>query len=265
MALLIITGVPGAGKTLYAVQKYIIPELKNGGVVYTNIDGLSKSRISILFDIDIFQVEKNLRILDNPQYFYKGIENNAMVVIDESQNIFSNRDWQSTVNSECVAYVMEHRHHGHKLIFITPHIDSVDAGVRRCAEFTYKMKSFSAIGGTKTVRCAIFDQANVNKQPLKIFTWRHDSDVYNCYNSYFNADVKEKKIRHNYFNDPRLIIILIVVIVSFTMFIKGLPKFRSVFVDGNPHANMVHADDQVKSNKNHKTVVKINGEEVGAK
>lgn len=226
MALLLETGVAGTGKTLYAIQKHIIPELKSGGVVYTNIDGLIPSRIAIFYNMDVFTVEKNIRQIKDVKFFYKEIEKNAMVVLDEAQNIFNNRDWQSTANSELIKYLMEHRHYGHKLVFVTPHIDSLDAGIKRVAEFTYKHKSYSALGRKGQVTCAIFDQANLTREPLQIFKWSHDERIYNCYKSYFQEGTVEKKPRVYPLKNPMLYFLVILTTIMIVFSIRGCAEFQ---------------------------------------
>lgn len=227
MALVLITGVPGTGKTLYAIQKYIIPQLRKGSPVYTNIDGLIERRIAAIFKIDIFDVEKNLRILKQPEYFFNEVRDvqNAYVVLDEVQNLFANRDWQKSANGECINYLMEHRHYGHSLVFITPHIDSVDAGIRRVAQFTYKHKSFSALGNNTTVKCAVFDQCNVNKSPVQFFTWHHDTRVYDCYSSYFKENTKEEKVRVYPLKNAVLFGLIAIVVICGFFAIKNSGKF----------------------------------------
>ena len=250
MAVVILTGVAGTGKTLYAIQKYIIPELKSGGVVYTNIDGLIPSRISAIFNIDIFDVEKNLRKLNNTDRFFDEIENNSMVIIDEAQYYYSNRDWQKESNTDCVKYLCEHRHYGHKVVFITPHVDTLDAGIRRATQITYKHKSFSIVGNAKTVRCAVYDQTNINDTALQYFTWRHDVRIYDCYKSYINKEITEKKIRVNPFMDPKLIFILIMVIISIFTAITNLSSMskRVRSKAEVSKVNKVLTDSQVKKN-----------------
>jgi len=225
MAVLIITGVAGTGKTLMAIQRYIIPELKKGGIVYTNIDGLVHRHISYLFGIEIFDLEANLRLLDDVNYFYKDKPKNALFVIDEAQNIFSNREWQAKHNCDMVNYLMEHRHYGHKIVFVTPHVDSLDAGIRRVAEFTYKNKSFSALGNKYTVRCAVFDQCNMTKDALQVFTWQHDQRIYQCYSSYFSKEVKEEKVRVYPLRNATLVFVLVLSLIAIIFGINNSSRF----------------------------------------
>ncbi|HUD44366.1 MAG TPA: zonular occludens toxin domain-containing protein [Patescibacteria group bacterium] len=229
MALLLYTGVAGTGKTLYAIQKYIIPELSKGNQIYTNIDGIVLARISLLFDQDLIQLERGFHDLKDPGRFWEELKQNSMCVLDEAQNIFSNRNWQDRNNVDCVKYLMEHRHYGHQLVFISPHIDAMDAGIRRVAELTYKHKSFSIIGGAKTVKCAVFSQANINNEPLQTFTWKHDTRIYDCYKSYFLEGTVEKKVKVNIFRDPKLIFIVLVVIASSIWAISSFPKMSHRF------------------------------------
>jgi zona occludens toxin (predicted ATPase) len=227
MALILITGVAGTGKTLYALQKYVIPELKKGGVVYSNIDGLVLSRVSMLFDIDIMQLERSYLPLVNAGRFWVEMPKNAMCVLDEAQNIFNNRSWQSEDNNLCIKYLMEHRHYGHQLVFCTPHIDALDAGIRRVCEFTYKHKSYSMLGQKKTVKCAIFSQANTSVEPLKLFTWHHDSRIYDCYKSYFEDGTKEVKPKISLFRNFKLWGLFIVVAIMGVLVVRNGPALMS--------------------------------------
>ncbi len=247
MALLLITGVAGTGKTLYALQKYIIPELKKGNAVYSNIDGLVLSRVAILFDVDIIQLERTYFKLNNPKRFWEEVPKNVMIVIDEGQNIFHNREWQDKDNIDCVKYLMEHRHYGHQVLMITPSVDTIDAGVRRVAEFTYKHKSFSMIGNKKTVKCAIFSQANTTMAPLQLFTWHHDTRIYDCYKSYFEEGTKEVKPRVNIFKNTKLIGLSVVVIIAIILAVRSAPglarfmprKHKQLSINNLPKVNNV--------------------------
>ena len=269
MSFVIIAGTPGTGKTLYAIQQYIIPSLIRGEVVYTNIDGIIASRIAALFNADYFTVDSNLRKINEPQYFYKGVEKNATIVVDESQNLFNNRDWQSEVNKECVAYLTEHRHHGHRVVFIAPTVESVDAGIRRVCELTYRHKSMSLLGDKKTVRCAVYDQCNFTKGPLQTYQWKHDRRIYDCYKSYFVDGVEEKKPRINPLKNAGLIILTIVTIISAFYAIKGIAKIKGRMDNVKKTGKVMNfRQEDIRRDKGalvekrgKKIVIKINGEE----
>ena len=53
-----ICGTPGSFKSCYAVQNFILPALKKGRKVYTNIEGLSPSHIATYYDMDPIEVEQ---------------------------------------------------------------------------------------------------------------------------------------------------------------------------------------------------------------
>jgi zona occludens toxin (predicted ATPase) len=251
LAVLLITGVAGTGKTLYAIQRYIIPELKKGNKVFTNIDGIITSRISLLFGIDIIEAERNLKKIENPKEFWKELEINSLAVIDEGQNIFNNRDWADDANKECVKYLFEHRHWGHSVLFITPHIDSLDAGIRRAAQFTYKHKSFSAIGAVKTVRCAVFDQCEIAKGAVEYFTWKHDSRIYDCYSSYFQDGTKEKKVRIHPFRNLTVYFLVSVIVFGSIFSVSPFKKFIGRL---SKKKNVTIAEKTIE-NKNNKNVI----------
>jgi len=229
VAVQILTGVPGTGKTLYGIQKYIIPELKRGNKVYSNIDGLYLPRISILFDIDIVNLERCFVSLKKPERFWEELDKNAMCVLDESQNIFNNRDWQNENNKDCIAYLMKHRHYGHQVILICPTVEALDAGIRRVCEFTYKHKSFSMLGQKKTVKCAVFTQANLGVEPLKTFTWHHDTRIYDCYKSYFDEGTTEVKPKIALFRNFKLYLMMGVFAVSLVFVVRNAPALLARF------------------------------------
>jgi zona occludens toxin (predicted ATPase) len=253
MSLQLFTGVAGTGKTLYALQKYVIPELAKGTQVYTNIDGLILSRVSIIFKIDMIQLERCYHQLINPSRFWEEIPKNALVVLDEAQNIFNNRDWQNPNNNDCVHYLMEHRHYGHHLIFLTPHIETVDSGIRRVCEFTYKHKSFSAMGNSTTVKCAIFNQANTQDEPLQMFTWQHDRRVYDCYKSYFEDGTTEVKPCVNPLRNAKLVFFAVLVLLSFFIAVSTLPKLI-----GRYHKKVVHVVPLESTTSVRSSVIMIN-------
>ena len=95
-------GSPGSFKSVHVLEKYIIPALKKGRAVYTNIEKISSIYIATYFDMNPIDVDNLLHILgreynddgtfqENPDLirrFYDNVPNNALIVIDEAQNYF---------------------------------------------------------------------------------------------------------------------------------------------------------------------------------
>lgn len=235
MAIWFITGVPGSGKTLYTLQNYVIPSLRKGRTVYHNIEGLDERRlwISTFFDdIDPIHVSQNLiKIPDNEiKTFYDYIASqprekaaNALVIIDEVQNIYSARDYQSKENKQVISYLTTHRHFGHDVVFITQHQDNVDVAVRRMTDQSKLIdnnKNFFSKNSC-TVKTYNRDQIDPRLPAPHSTVSRYDKRVYCIYKSYQGDDVKEKKVAINWWASPKLLFFEAIVVISVIFFVKG--------------------------------------------
>ena len=58
-----VCGSPGSYKSVHVLEKYIIPALKKGRQVYTNIENISAIHIATYFDLSPIDVDSNLHIL----------------------------------------------------------------------------------------------------------------------------------------------------------------------------------------------------------
>jgi len=109
--IILITGVPGAGKTLRAVWR--IKKLhEEGRVIYSNIDGL------------------NLKNVQPAPENWTDTPEGSVVVYDEAQRIFP-PDAKGRSNRPDIAAMETHRHTGHDLILITQHPNLIHQHVRR--------------------------------------------------------------------------------------------------------------------------------------
>lgn len=96
----LITGVPGSGKTLKAVE-LIHAWLKQGRVVYSDIEGLSISGV-----------------LPSPEDWTTTPEG-SVVIYDECQRIFPSTGKAGVADDPRIRAMETHRHTGHDLVFIT--------------------------------------------------------------------------------------------------------------------------------------------------
>lgn len=115
----LVTGVPGAGKTLYAVST-ILDNLKsdNPRPVFSNIDGLDYDSLKC-FPLSEAQ------ILDLRQFS----DMSAIIIIDECQRFYPPRPSGSKV-PEYISYFNVHRHDGLDIILITQGPKLIDRQIR---------------------------------------------------------------------------------------------------------------------------------------
>lgn len=111
----LITGTPGAGKTLHAVEK-IVAWLKEGKTVFTNINGLD-------YPGDLRPFDEYLDWTDTPD--------GSVVVYDEAQQHFGADGGRGRSDRKDIAGLETHRHTGHTIVFITQHPRLIHAHVTR--------------------------------------------------------------------------------------------------------------------------------------
>lgn len=115
----LITGTPGAGKTLRCVE--ILAELRNNDdpkernrLIFSNINGLDQS-IGAVATFD------PLRWMDLPE--------GSLIVVDECQDFWPSRP-SGSKRSDSIVALNKHRHRGIDLILLTQHPGLIDQDIR---------------------------------------------------------------------------------------------------------------------------------------
>lgn len=194
-------GVPGSGKSYEAVQT-ILDAAKQGRKIYTNIDGFDDSECKEFqknyCNLTDFQLDTTIHFLTKEQVFnfWEFVENGSLIVIDEIQLNFSNRDWSSEGNRSFVRWAEVHRHHGFDLIMLTHSTEKIDKHVRSLIDWTYvydKVNYFGSLVKNRYTKNAFkFDQDK--GKAIKSNIRQYDPAVFPCYKSYVSEDIKEMGI-----------------------------------------------------------------------
>lgn len=192
------TGTPGSGKSYDAARK-IIDNLRRGRVVYTNIRGMDSPEclemIKLVADLSDYGLATHLKFLapDQVKEFWLHVEPGSLIVLDEVQNDFNARDWQSQKNVQFNAWASTHRHHGYDVILITQSIMRLDTAVRALVEWTYVYRKLNFFGSLiqKKYLCYAYGGEDVAGPPLGKSAHTYDSKIFLCYQSYVSKDIKE--------------------------------------------------------------------------
>lgn len=207
-----VAGSPGSFKSVHVLEKYIIPALKKGRPVYTNIERISSIYIATYFEMNPIEVDSLLHILgreydedgnvleENPdkiRRFYDNVPNNALIVIDEAQNYFGSRDFKEQYSKDAISYLTRHRHYGHDIIYITQNIDSVDITFRRNTQMTYVLKRAEAIGAPNLCFIFVYDRTDLERKWLARLKYMPNKACFKCYASYEGGDVEEHRKSYN--------------------------------------------------------------------
>lgn len=123
--IVLITGAPGSGKTLYAVSR-LLQESFKGRVAYVN------NVRDLILPHEVLSGEGDPPPPDSDvfHWFDGRVPNGAVVVIDEAQRVFRPRSATSAVPQH-VARLETHRHQGLDFVIITQHPQLIDVNVRR--------------------------------------------------------------------------------------------------------------------------------------
>ena len=172
----IITGVPGAGKTLRAIH-HILEHQKKGRLIYTNIDGI-----------------KIKGVQPAPDDWTKTPEG-SLVVYDEAQKIFPPDGKTGRSNRLDIAAMEEHRHTGHDLILITQHPNLIHSHVRR---LTGKHEHLNRAFGWNKAQIYLKDQimrpeSRTDLNAAEKTFWNHDPKLFDHYKS-SSLHVEHKRV-----------------------------------------------------------------------
>ena len=224
MAIEILTGVPGAGKSYYAV--YRIYQLLHRddwtGLVLHNIEGLSvpdNRCILCTWDTSSFSVEKMSEYLNKLRLEYNlSSEDVIHFYIDEAQRFFP----PELKDSQVLYFFDYHRHFGVHITLITQHekkltykittlsdleIRAVSSRINPFGSFIYKLSSSGEHFGTE----------RLSKKP----------EIFSLYQSFRAGTGKAKKSRFRYLVLALVVSFPLLVVLFFRVFSASFGKFDS--------------------------------------
>lgn len=164
-----ITGLPGAGKSLRAVE-LIVQARKEGRAVYVcGLDGIN--------------LELGCEGIDSPNA-WEQLPDGSLVVIDEAQ-----KWWPQRRSGDPPAYIRalsEHRHHGFDFIIVTQHPAMVDKYVRTlCGEHEHVLRQFGMSAAKLVTWSECYDdpqsQSTRDRGTAKV--WRYPKELFQHYKS----------------------------------------------------------------------------------
>lgn len=263
MGVYAVCGVPGSGKTLYILKKFLIPALEQKRDIYTNIEGLNVYRIAEIFGLNPVEVENKIHLLynaeDSPEkalerirYFYKDVDtgeerpDNSIFIIDEAQNYFGSREFKQQFSDDLIKYITRHRHYGHDVVWATQVLESVDISFRRNTALTYAMRRMEHLGAKNSSFVYAFDRCDLDRKQLTRSVFHFDKKYFQVYDSYVCEDVTEKRRSYNIFlHSPFMWVALL-----------ALAWFLYTVLSGSIQKNLFHSQTAAKPKKVEKVIPK---------
>lgn len=175
--LFMITGLPGAGKSLYTIHRVTTdPQLKGREVFYYGIPELQLPWIK----------------LDDPKKWFE-VPEGSVVVIDEAQKVFPLRSAGSHVPPH-VSEFETHRHRGVDVVLVTQDASLVDAHVRKLTERHFLLKRPFGLDYAKVLEFHGIGDANNSAEVKQALETRftHPKELYGKYKSASVHAVKKR-------------------------------------------------------------------------
>lgn len=227
MGLYLLHGLNGSGKTYHAVKDYLIPALKAGRPVITNIDGIDKEYIHIIFDIPYENLDKLVLYppgddlmsaggFDDPMSRFFEIcqkQTNTVVIFDEIQAYYASVAWKENPNRTAFAnYITQHRKFGDDFIAMTPDASKVDSSIRGIFHYNIHFKKADMIGQSKRYFYNIRYSSDFIGTPLKTGTGTYEDKYHRAYKS-FRAEEEGKTKMSSFRYAPKSLLVAAVVAV----------------------------------------------------
>lgn len=238
----------GDGKTYHVLKNDILPALRKGRKVYTNIDGLNVRSLALYLDMSPDQVcivhhkehsfyRENL-VCGGEQENWESsvIEANSLIVIDEAQKIWDARQFKDT-KKEFLNFLEYHRHFGFDLVFITQNPKRLESAIVRLSNEAYQVKNLKVLGSLFSSRYVIhIRQTAYDRDIIATVRGSFKKELFSLYKSYRSSGKFSKESKGALSNGIFLLIPLLVAF-ALTLFItRGGFSFSSKKSDVKPKA-----------------------------
>lgn len=145
------------------------------------------------------------------------IPNGSLVIIDEVQNYYSNRDFATIYSKACIDYITKNRHFGWTLWWMSQSVESVDVTFRRNTQYVYFLERKEIYGSSTSSSVKMFEGWLAGNKtaipPFATSTFRFDKRYFNAYNSYVEGVTQEKRYKKNVFLQSKLLVVMAIVFV----------------------------------------------------
>lgn len=150
------SGTPGSGKS-YDTSRVIYEYLEQGKTVISNyevyVDKVVPKKNTKVGTFILCE-NKEINVINLVWYALthhvnvngKIAENQALIVIDEAQNLFNARDWKNPNRHLWIEFFTQHRKLGYDIILTSQSADFIDKQIRGCIQVEMKHRRVSNYG-----------------------------------------------------------------------------------------------------------------------
>jgi hypothetical protein len=198
-------GVPGSGKSYYAVSERLLKWVRAGRRVYVFVEGFYLDRLALFEGVDLAVLQQQITLWNSGEEVKAGlldVEPGSAVLIDEVQTVFRSKD---KTDPQLLRWLETHRHRGIDLVLMCQQYGQVTLGVNRLVEATTRFRRLDRFGLKNRY------QASVRGNPeeldvIRMFSGKYEPKLYAYYSSYSSSAVRESVRGGSILKSPTLLI-----------------------------------------------------------
>lgn len=216
-------GMPRSGKSYSAMLDAIIPALKEGRKVFSNIAGLEHGKVASLAGITVPKCCELLVQLEDSQMqeVYKHVENDSLVVLDEVQDFWPTG--RQKLTPEMTEFITRHGHRGLDLIIMGQSVKDVHALWRRRVERKHYFLKLSALGKPNRYSVTFFNAVlrgeEVVYEQIQSMQYDYDPAYFGTYKSHTDETKNKATLTESR-----------AVVYNTKLFRKWIPIFGILFI-----------------------------------
>lgn len=199
-------GVPGSGKSYYAVADKFLPAVRAGRRIYIYVDGIFLDRLARFTGISEAELKEQITVWTDPMEvmtLHERVEPRSLVVVDEAQSIFRAA---VRLDMRLLRWLETHRHVGVDILMVCQDYKQMACGVTRLVESTIEFRRLWIVGLNNYAQARVRGNPEHERgEPIRKFTVTYDRKIYAYYSSYSLAAIKEEKRVHSIWKSARMV------------------------------------------------------------
>jgi zona occludens toxin len=256
MAVTAYVGEPGSGKTYEVVTEVVLPALREGRRVVSNIRGLhfDEMKAYLMVDCNVAQTAiGELHLVDvedpgKPDFFYT--ETNQAAVVRPGDLVVLDECWRwfakgMPINKAMFEFFRMHRQYvdakgvSCDVVLISQSIQDIDRKVLVVVEKHFRMEKYKAFGSKKRYSVEMFNGYKVSGNPrIRLLVRKYDPRFYPFYSSYAGKGGDEREVdrRFNIWKSPFFLFVVPCALVILGLGVWGVLRFLTAKAPKPPAA-----------------------------
>lgn len=234
MTTAIVHGDPGSYKTSTLISDYLVPAIKSGRVVVTNIRGVKTvEEIAEIYKFDLLDtaqiilVDFNEAGFEKMARFFHWVPEGALILMDEGQRVYPTRlrdfksydliNFQDEKRPRTVEDAFDsHRHMNWDIYISTPNIGKIHKEIRSVAEYGYRHKNMATIfafmkGRYKRVTHIADNAGTAVGHAISASLKKIDKRAFDVYQSTATGKTKDSAAAFSFFKQPKILLVLCII------------------------------------------------------